>query len=147
LADLPLVARIDSPPDRRGGDLLVVHAGFHPSWTDPEETLRRVDCLPRNEDWFEKPEVTFATRVRCCTAAGRRSKQTAPPEECNPPFRPWDSWWNGLDRVVHGHWARRGFHRSGRVMGLDSGCVYGGPLTAWCVEEDRVVQVPGEPLR
>jgi bis(5'-nucleosyl)-tetraphosphatase (symmetrical) len=26
-------------------------------------------------------------------------------------------------------------------MGLDSGCVYGGQLTAWCQEEDRVVQV------
>jgi bis(5'-nucleosyl)-tetraphosphatase (symmetrical) len=42
---------------------------------------------------------------------------------------------------VHGHWARRGLYRGERTMGLDSGCVYGGPLSAWCQEEDRVVQV------
>ena len=29
-----------------------------------------------------------------------------------------------------------------RVIGLDSGCVYGRALTAWCIEEDRVVSVP-----
>ena len=45
--------------------------------------------------------------------------------------------------IVHGHWARRGHYINphARVIGLDSGCVYGGPLTAYCVEEERVVQV------
>ena len=35
--------------------------------------------------------------------------------------------------------------RRGRVLGLDSGCVYGGGLTAWCPAEDRVVTVPSRP--
>ena len=47
--------------------------------------------------------------------------------------------------IVHGHWARRGYYRGPRTLGLDSGCVYGGPLTAWCVEEDRIVQVQRKP--
>jgi hypothetical protein len=30
-----------------------------------------------------------------------------------------------------------------QCVGLDSGCVYGGKLSAWIAEEDRVVQVDG----
>ena len=37
---------------------------------------------------------------------------------------------------------RRGYYRAERTMGLDSGCVYGGTLTAWCQDEDRIVQIP-----
>jgi predicted phosphodiesterase len=48
--------------------------------------------------------------------------------------------------VVYGHDARRGFVRRVRrgqvqVMGLDTGCVYGGALTGWVVEDDRIVSV------
>ena len=45
--------------------------------------------------------------------------------------------------VVFGHWARRGLVIQPRLRGLDTGCVYGGRLTAWIVEENRLVQVPG----
>ncbi|MEM6457255.1 MAG: hypothetical protein AAF772_19355, partial [Acidobacteriota bacterium] len=54
----------------------------------------------------------------------------------------------GRATLVYGHWAMRGHHRRpardgrGAVLGLDSGCVYGGGLTGWCVEEDRIVRVP-----
>ena len=51
------------------------------------------------------------------------------------------AYYAGRALVLHGHWAMRGHHRTGRVIGLDSGCVYGGKLTAWCQEEDRIVQV------
>jgi bis(5'-nucleosyl)-tetraphosphatase (symmetrical) len=36
----------------------------------------------------------------------------------------------------------RGYYRGARTMGLDSGCVYGGGLTAWCQDEDRIVRIP-----
>ena len=29
------------------------------------------------------------------------------------------------------------------AVGLDSGCEYGGQLSAWLLEEDRIVQVEG----
>lgn len=53
-----------------------------------------------------------------------------------------DDLYSGDAFIVHGHWARRGYYRGAHTMGLDSGCVYGGPLTAWCQDEDRIVQVP-----
>jgi bis(5'-nucleosyl)-tetraphosphatase (symmetrical) len=36
----------------------------------------------------------------------------------------------------------RGHYRGARTIGLDSACVYGGRLTAWCVDDDRVASVP-----
>ena len=52
------------------------------------------------------------------------------------PFAPWDAHYRGDRMVVFGHWARRGFERTERVIALDSGCVYGNELTAWIAEED-----------
>ena len=45
--------------------------------------------------------------------------------------------------MVFGHWARRGLVLRPRVIGLDTGCVYGGQLSAWIAEEDRIIQVDG----
>ena len=45
---------------------------------------------------------------------------------------------------MFGHWARLGLVHRPRVRGLDSGCVWGGALTAWIAEEDRFEQVPAK---
>ena len=58
-------------------------------------------------------------------------------------------WWQrykGKRGVVFGHDARRGLVRVERrglphLIGLDTGCVYGGLLTGWLLEEDRYLQV------
>jgi hypothetical protein len=45
--------------------------------------------------------------------------------------------------VLHGHDARRGLiDRRPWTLGLDTGCVYGGALTGYLLEEDRLLQVP-----
>jgi bis(5'-nucleosyl)-tetraphosphatase (symmetrical) len=85
--------------------------------------------------------IAFAAEVRHCDAGGRRPAQDDPPPGL--PFKPWDHWYGGPYTVVFGHWARRGLVAGARVRGLDTGCVYGGPLTAWIAEEDRFVQVAG----
>lgn len=120
----------------------LVHAGIHPRWTDLDAARRRLESESHDDVWLRSPDVGFATRVRCCSASGDRVKHVGRPEDCPPPHRAWDVFYRGTDLIVHGHWAHRGFYRDGRTLGLDSGCVYGGYLTAWCLEEDRIVQVP-----
>lgn len=58
-------------------------------------------------------------------------------------------WWEIYQGppVIFGHDARRGFVRRDRggepwIVGLDTGCVYGGALTGWIIEEERRISVP-----
>jgi bis(5'-nucleosyl)-tetraphosphatase (symmetrical) len=110
-------------------DVVLVHAGLHPRWT--EERLTKLDAA----------DVDYAVNVRYCDAEGRRPPEDWPPP--GPPYRPWDDFYRGRRRVVFGHWARRGLVVRQQCVGLDTGCVYGGPLTAWVAEDDRIVQVDG----
>ncbi len=118
-------------------DVVLVHAGLHPAWKDPEKALAGLDpCVVH-------PASEFATRVRYCSKEGERppSDWPAPPT----PFRPWYEFWEErVDErrtVVFGHWARMGLVDRERVKGLDSGCVWGNALTAWIPEEERLVSV------
>ena len=122
--------------------MLVVHAGLQPRWTNLSAVAAEVNrAVPAHLSGFADTRIAFATEVRYCDAGGRRPAQDDPPPR--PPFTPWDHWYSGPRTVVFGHWARRGLVTGGRVRGLDTGCVYGGALTAWIAEEDRFVQVPG----
>jgi hypothetical protein len=110
-------------------DLIMVHAGLHPHWD--EAHLQQLTA----------EDIDYAVNVRYCDADGRQPVDDWPPP--GPPFRPWDDFYTGRKRVVFGHWARRGLVVRPQCVGLDSGCVYGGKLSAWIAEEDRVVQVDG----
>ncbi|MBX3464345.1 MAG: metallophosphoesterase [Planctomycetes bacterium] len=110
-------------------DLILVHGGLHPHWT--EASLQRLDAAA----------IDYAVNVRYCDADGRRPAADWPPP--GPPYRPWDDFYRGAKRVVFGHWARRGLVVRPQCVGLDTGCVYGGKLSAWVAEEDRIVQVDG----
>lgn len=140
LRALPVLVHLPSPG--RGPSAWLVHAGLHPNWRDLASVASALDDVPHDDDWLESEEVSFATRVRCCTADGVRSKFDRSPHDCPPPHRPWYEHYQGNTLVVHGHWAWHGYYRGQSTMGLDSGCVYGGTLTAWCQDEDRVVEIP-----
>ena len=125
-----------------GRDVCLLHAGVSPAWRSIEEIATKIESREREGDWFLSPELTFLTRVRCCDEAGNQVRFGGKPEDAPPPYRPWDDFYRGEEFVVHGHWAMRGFYRTERTMGLDSACVYGGRLTAWCLQEDRIESVP-----
>lgn len=104
------------PLTRSVGDWTVVHAALHPTGD------------------LHLTSAAIATRLRRW-----------------PDDRPEDPrWWEvyrGERRVLFGHDARRGFvmrTREGRpwLVGLDTGCVYGGSLTGWVIETEQRVAVP-----
>ncbi len=140
------------------GDLLV-HAGVVPQWT-VETTLelaREVESALRDDprDLFDhmygdEPDrwnadlegadrlrfaINVLTRMRVCTNEGRinlRLKGKPPPAGSG--WLPWfdvESRRTRGNRVVFGHWSALGLVVREEVIGLDSGCVWGGSLTAF----------------
>lgn len=140
------------------GDLMV-HAGLVPQWTLAVtlELAREVEAAlardPRkvfehmygNEPDQWSPQLRGAarlrftinvlTRLRLCTADGRidlavKGEPPPPPS----PLRPWFTLAPLAvreARIVFGHWSALGLVQSHGVIGLDSGCVWGGALTAF----------------
>ena len=64
-------------------------------------------------------------------------------------MRPWAAAWTGPESVVYGHFPQR-LDRPKRdepapgvvCLGIDTGCVYGGRLTALVLPGEEIVQVP-----
>lgn len=54
---------------------------------------------------------------------------------------PWFDFYDGRDLVVFGHWAALGGLVREHVIGLDTGCVYGGMLSCLILPERRFVRV------
>lgn len=87
--------------------------------------------------------VNVMTRLRFCTPDGRmefRSSGVQPPEG----FAPWFSVRPSREEpaIVCGHWSALGLRLTERVALLDSGCVWGGSLSALRLEDRWLVQVP-----
>ena len=129
------------PLVRAWDDALLVHAGLHPGWADPAERLGG------DQQAVADADRAFAVSVRWCDAHGDRptiEHATQPPADAR--FRPWFEFPRapGLDghTMVFGHWSVRGLVELPGLRGLDTGCVWGGALTAWIAEEDRLVSVP-----
>ncbi|MBI3396608.1 MAG: metallophosphoesterase [Spirochaetia bacterium] len=60
----------------------------------------------------------------------------------NPKNPPWYSFYDSAKPAFYGHWAVAGLNLRVNTFGLDSGCVYGKALSAYVLEEKRLIQVP-----
>lgn len=85
--------------------------------------------------------VNAMTRMRFCDREGRmdlQGKGTQPRKGYLRWYeaRPRDGW-----TIVFGHWSQLGLVREKEIVGLDSGCVWGGRLSALRLEDRALFQV------
>jgi len=147
----------------------MLHAGLHPQWSmkKTKKRARAVEAVLRGDDWqafcmhlhhAEFPErepkgsdlhaliftTAVLTRTRYCTVDGvfNWSVRTGEAEKkCdNPWFSYENAAWRKKYRVVYGHWAAKGLVlNQPHVLGLDSGCVWGGGLSLARLDADEPV--------
>jgi len=90
--------------------------------------------------------INALTRLRYVDADGRlQLKFKGSPDAAGaagllPWFRAPGARWQGR-RLVFGHWSTLGLHVANGCHGLDSGCIWGGRLTALCLESGQIEQV------
>lgn len=166
LLDQPLL--IDDPGH---GDLFV-HAGLVPGWSLEDalanasaaaQALRAAPATFLGSMYGNRPDrweeartpmerhrftINVLTRLRYCRADGRIDlKLKHAPDGRSGPYRPWFEHANRRltgRRVVCGHWSTLGFVRRPDLLALDTGCVWGGALTAVNLDDPQapVLQQP-----
>ncbi len=93
--------------------------------------------------------VNAMTRMRFVTLEGRMEFRApgakGPPERGPAGCVPWFDAPNRLSAdhaIVCGHWSALGFRQTDKLLALDTGCLWGGSLTAVRLEDRRVFQMP-----
>jgi bis(5'-nucleosyl)-tetraphosphatase (symmetrical) len=152
-------------------DHLMVHAGLLPAWTPSQAQLlgqevHQALCADNYREflkhmygnqpvqwdealtgWDRLRVITNAmTRLRICSQAGEMEFKFKG-ELSNRPagYVPWFEIAGRASAdtpVIFGHWSALGLHMANNVYALDTGCLWGGALTALRVDDKAVFQVP-----
>ncbi|NRF70372.1 symmetrical bis(5'-nucleosyl)-tetraphosphatase [Aquincola sp. S2] len=110
------------------------------------EPLRWDDRLSGAERW--RFVINVLTRIRFCSDDGTLEFKTKDGSAGAPPgFRPWfevPGRRSADTPIAFGHWSTLGLRMEPKLMALDTGCVWGGRLSAVRVDGGRreLVQVP-----
>ena len=97
--------------------------------------------------------INVLTRLRVCTAQGRIDlKQKGTPADAHTPWLPWfqiRERASAATRVIFGHWSALGYYRTDHLVALDTGCVWGGSLTAVNLDDREAppISVRGRSVR
>lgn len=156
------------------GEYAMVHAGLLPQWSvsqaaalasEVSAALSRKKKYPGflEHMWGSKPDhwqddlqgwdrlrvvVNAMTRMRFCSTEGVMEFQTkGKPENAPSGYMPWFAVPQRASithTLVCGHWSALGLHIDPALMALDTGCVWGGRLTAVRLEDRRVFQVTSQ---
>ena len=153
---------------------VMIHAGLPPQWTldsalacaaDLEQVLQgeasgaffarmygnQPDLWRDDLEGMDRLRFTVnaLTRLRACDTEGRMLlKLKGPVARLPPGTMPWfrvPGRRTAGHRVVCGHWSALGYHDADGVLALDTGCVWGGTLTARRLDaDDAPVSVSSE---
>ncbi|MDR2000925.1 MAG: symmetrical bis(5'-nucleosyl)-tetraphosphatase [Zoogloeaceae bacterium] len=93
--------------------------------------------------------VNAMTRMRFCTPEGvmefRAPGAKGPPDHGPAGYLPWfdvPHRKSADHHLICGHWSALGFRRQRNLLALDTGCLWGGYLTAVRLEDQQVFQLP-----
>lgn len=146
----------------------MVHAGLPPQWdlAKAQSCAREVEAALRGTDyahylhhmygnepakWSESltgmDRLRFITncltRLRYCTVDGTLAlKEKGPIGSQGSMHLPWfqvPSRATSRDRIIFGHWSTLGYRADSNIWALDSGCLWGGRLTAIRVRKKKPV--------
>jgi len=151
-------------------NLCLLHAGLAPQWDmatarscarevehalqqDPKGLFERMygDEPSRWDDALAGAErlrfiVNCFTRLRYVDSGGRLALRAkgSPHKAQTKGLIPWfeaaDARWRG-SRVIFGHWSTLGYLNKSKVVNLDTGCVWGGCLTALRLDDPQASPV------
>ena len=141
----------------------MIHAGLPPQWdletaqrcaSEVEDMLRsehyveflqsmygnRPDCWSESLEGQERLRfiINCFTRLRYCDKDGRLALEHKGPPGSQPQhLKPWFEWPTRKSKdmnIVFGHWSTLGAYDGPGVHALDTGCLWGGALTALRLE-------------
>jgi bis(5'-nucleosyl)-tetraphosphatase (symmetrical) len=152
------------------GNYVLVHAGLLPQWSIKQagKLAREVEKALRGDDyavflarmygnaphtWDDELDgykrlrviVNAFTRLRICTVQGEMEFRFKGEVEKIPEgYVPWFDLPERKSRkstVIFGHWSALGLKVTPNVIALDTGCLWGGPMTAIRLEDRQLFQV------
>ena len=154
---------------------VMTHAGIYPSWTLEQAKIcaKQAEQILQSENYVELLEHMYGnepnmwhenladiekfrfsincfTRMRFCNAQGQLDLvANAGPDSAPPGFVPWFQVPKRKTmqyRIIFGHWAAlEGKTNIENVYALDTGCVWGGGLTAMRLEDNYMFRVKCKP--
>jgi len=154
--------------DLKHGELMV-HAGVVPQWSKEKilqlaaEVATELRERPREllaglhgnkpDQWHDALQglerfrlvINALTRLRYCHTDGLIDfEEKGMPGTQAPGLYPWFEIPHRKSsdlRLVFGHWSSLGLLERTNLLGLDTGCVWGGALTAYCLDDSQCWQV------
>ena len=105
----------------------------------------------QSKDWFASIKgweriryiVNAFVRMRYVAANGElefKAKNKPDPNNADSEYQPWFTWSNRNNKsheIFFGHWSTLGVIDAYNIHALDTGCLWGGTLTAYCIEEKK----------
>lgn len=100
-------------------DTVFVHGGFLPNipWNkQTSQTITNVQVIDKKGVAVKRSEASITTD--------------------------WIDLWSGSPFVIYGHTPRKNVLKRKGTIGIDTGCIYGGRLSAYIIEDHSLVDVP-----